>query len=54
MQPEVDFFEKLQKDNQAQDIFKNLRIYPSLQEVSVNFFMYRQVSYIKTGRQPLL
>ena len=32
MQPDVDVFEKLLKDNQAQEICKNLRIYPSLQE----------------------
>ena len=53
MQPDVDFFEKLQKDNQAQEICKNLRIYPSLQEEFVNF-MNRQISYIETGRQPPL
>ena len=29
---DVDFFEKLLKDNQSQEICKNLRIYPSLQE----------------------
>ena len=32
MQPDVDFFETLLKDNQAQKICKNLRIYISLQE----------------------
>ena len=29
---DVDFFKKLLKDNQAQEICKNLKIYPSLQE----------------------
>ena len=52
MQPDVDFFEKLLKDNQAQEIRKNLRIYPSLQEMFVNFSMNCQISYIETGRQP--
>ena len=49
MQPDVDFFEKLLKDNQAQEIWKTLRIYPSLQEESVNFSMNQQISYIETG-----
>ena len=35
-------FEKFLKDNQAQEICKNLRIYPSLQEEFVNFSMNRQ------------
>ena len=30
MQPEVNFFKKLLKDNLAQEICKNPRIYPSL------------------------
>ena len=54
MQSDVDFFEKLLKDNQAEEICKNLRIYPSLQEEFVNFFMNRQISYIETRRDPLL
>ena len=54
MQPDVDFFEKLLKDNQAQDISENLRIYPSLQAEFVNFSLNRQISYIETGRQTLL
>ena len=54
LQPDIDFFEKLLKNNQAQEICKNLRIYPSLQEEFINFFMNRQILYIKTGRQPLL
>ena len=54
MQPDADFFEKLLKDNQPQEISKNLRIYPSLQEEFVNFSMNCQISYIKTGRQSLL
>ena len=37
MQPDVNFFEKLLKDNQAQEICKNLRIYPSILEEFVNF-----------------
>ena len=53
MQPDVNFFKKLLKDNQAQEICNNLRIYPSLQE-EFNFSMNRQISYIETGRQPLL
>ena len=52
MQSDVDFFEKLLKDNQAQKICKNLRIYPLLQEEFVNFSMNCQISYIKTRRQP--
>ena len=54
MQSDVDFFEKLLKDNKAQEICKNLRIYPPLQEEFVNFSMNRQISYIETGRQSLL
>ena len=54
MQLVVDFFEKLLKNNQAQEIYKNLRIYPSLQEEFVNFSMSHQISYIETGRQSLL
>ena len=54
MQPDVNFFEKLLKDNQAQEICKNLRIYPSLQEEFVNFSMNHQISHIETGRQPLI
>ena len=54
MQPDADFFEKLLKDNQAQGIAKNSRIYPSYQEEFVNFFTNRQISYIERGRQPLL
>ena len=30
MQPDVDFFKKLLKDNQAEEICKNLRMYLSL------------------------
>ena len=52
VQPDIDFFEKLLKDNQAQEISKNLRIYSSLQEEFINFSMNRQISYIETGRQP--
>ena len=37
MQPDIDFFKKLLKDNQAQEICKNLGIYPSLQEEFINF-----------------
>ena len=47
MQLDIDFFEKLLKDNQAQEICKN-------HEEFVNFSMNRQISYIETGRQPLL
>ena len=54
MQPDVDSFEKLLKDNQAQEISKNLRIYPLFQEEFANFSMNRQISNIETGRQPLL
>ena len=52
MQPDIDFFKKLLKDNQAQETNKNLRIYPSLQEEFINFSMNHQISYIKTRRQP--
>ena len=38
-QPDFDFQEKLLKDNQVQKICKNLRIYPSLQEEFINFFI---------------
>ena len=54
MQPDVDFVKKLLKDNQAQEICKNLRIYLSLQEEFVNFSMNRQMSYTETGWQALL
>ena len=54
MQPDVDVFEKLLNDNQAQEICKNLRIYPSLQEEFINLSMNHQNSYIETGRQFLL
>ena len=54
MKPDIDFFEKLLKDNQAQVICKNLRIYLSLQEEFVNFSMNCQISYFETIRQPLL
>ena len=37
MQQDVDFFEKLLKDNQTQEICKNLRIFLLLQEEFVNF-----------------
>ena len=40
MQPDVNFFEKLPKENQAQEICKNLRIYPAFQE-KFNFSMNR-------------
>ena len=53
-QPDVSLFKKLLKDNRAQEICKNLRIYPSLQEEFVNFSMNCQILYIKTGKQPLL
>ena len=43
MQPDVDFFEKILKDNQAQEICKNLKIYPSLYEEFVKFSMNRQI-----------
>ena len=49
MQPDVEFFKKLLKDNQAPEICKNLRIYPSLQG-EFNFFMNSKISYIETGR----
>ena len=51
IQRDVDFFVKLLKDNQTQEIFKNHRIYPLLQEEFVNFSMNHQISYIETGRQ---
>ena len=54
MQSDVDFYKKFLKENQAQKICKNLRIYPSLQEEFVNFSMNCQISYIETGRQLLL
>ena len=54
MQPDFNYFEKLLKDNQAQKICKNLRIYPSLQEEFINFSMNRQISHIETGRQALV
>ena len=54
MQPDIDFFLMHLKDNQAQVFSKNLRIYPSLQEVFVNFSTNCQILYIKTGRQSLL
>ena len=54
MQSDVDIFEKFLKDNQAQENCKNLRTYRSLQGEFVNFSMNRQISYIETGRQPLL
>ena len=44
MHPDVDFFEKLLKDNKSQEISKILKIYPSLQEEFVNFSMNRQIS----------
>ena len=44
MQWEGDFFENLLKDNQAQDICKNLRIYQSLERKFVNFYMNHQIS----------
>ena len=50
MQPEVDFFEKLLKDNDVQEISKNFRIYALIQEELVNFSMNRQIAYIETGR----
>ena len=50
MQPDVNFFEKLLKNDQAHEICKNLSIYPSLQEEFTNFSMNRQISYIETGR----
>ena len=50
MQPEVDFFEKLLKDNHAQQICTNLRICQSLQQEFVNFSVNHQISYIETGR----
>ena len=34
MQPGIDFLVKLLKENQAQEICKNLRIYPSLKDKS--------------------
>ena len=49
MQPDVDFFEKPLKNNQAQEISKNLRTYPSLQEEFVIFSMNRQILYIETA-----
>ena len=52
MQPDVDFFEKLLKDNQAQGICKILRIHSLLQEELVNFSTNCQISYIEIGRQP--
>ena len=54
MQPDVNFFEKLQKVNNFQEISKNLKIYPSLLEVLINVSMNRQISYIETGRQSRL
>ena len=39
-----------QKDNQEQEICKNFRIYPSLQEEFIDFSMNCQISYIKTWR----
>ena len=51
MQPDIDFFEKLLKDNQAQETCK---IYPSLQEGIVNFSMNCQIPFTETGRQLLL
>ena len=39
MQADVDFFEKLLKDNEAQENGKDLRIYSSLQEEFINFSM---------------
>ena len=53
MPPDINFFEKILKDNQAQEICKNL-IHPFLQEEFVNFSMNRQISHIETGRKPLL
>ena len=52
LKPQMQPDEKLLKDNQAQEICENLRIYPSLQEEFVNFSMNRQILYIETGRQP--
>ena len=54
MQSDVDFFEKFLKDNQAQEMCKNLRIHPSFQEGFVNFSINHQISYIEPGKQPLL
>ena len=54
MQLDVDFFENLLKDNQAQEICKNLIIYLSLQEEFVIFSMNCQILYIETGRELLL
>ena len=50
MQPDIFFSEKLLKDNQAQEVSKNLRIYLALQELFVNISMNRQISYIETER----
>ena len=45
MRPDVDFFEKLRKDNRAQEISKNLTSHPSLQEEFVNFSMNCQICF---------
>ena len=50
IQPDINFFEKLQKDNQAEEICKNVRIYPSLQEEFINFSMNCQILYIKNRK----
>ena len=54
MQPDVYFFEKFLKDNQAQEICKDIRIHPSLQEEIANISRNRQISYIEIGRPFLL
>ena len=50
MQPDVNFFEKLLKDNQAQEICKNLRIYPSLQDVHFLFLRRGIILWIELPR----
>ena len=54
MQPDVDFKEKLLKDNQAQEICKNLRIYLSFQEEFVNFHESQNLVYRNKKRVPAL
>ena len=46
-------FQEAFKGQSSSKYLQKLKIYPSLQEEFVNFSMDRQISYIKTGRQPL-
>ena len=48
MQSDVDFFEKFLKENQAQEICKNLRIYQSLRE---KFLLHESPNLVYRNRK---